>query len=116
MADLVDRLETVMEYRTEDNFEQMTLTQLGQVTITVGKNHLGQSIEHVWNHDLVWLKWTVRTYAKSDKAQHKALRRFMELKVLDFEEAVNWGHTGRTIKSQSSSTAARARAVPWRCQ
>ena len=109
MTELANRLDQLVVDKSDQEIDEMTLTRLAQVTVTIGKTHVGKTFAEVWQHHLPWVKWMLRSYPTSQKPQHRMLRRFVRLQIMDIEAANDWA--GVPYPAQTESIASpRAKA------
>lgn len=78
------RLQRVLRPTNEDDFEvflQMAVEQMGEMPITFGKAHMGQTYAEVWNNERSWVRWFVNTYENSEKVERKKFLEYVNRMV-----------------------------------
>lgn len=85
MADLVKRMNDLEQQAGETAIEQMTLDELAQTKVKIGKTYNGYTFDEMWRSHKSWVKWMLKAYEGSEKPQHKMLHRFVQLKLQQAE-------------------------------
>ena len=81
---LSSRIDRVLSLSSTDGvaaFEQKSLEDMGNCRVSFGKAHMGKSFLEMWENEKHWVKWFVRTYANSQKEEHRKMIIYVEKMV-----------------------------------
>ena len=81
---LSSRIDRVLSLSSPDGvaaFEQKSLEDMGNCRVSFGKAHMGKSFLEMWENEKHWVKWFVRTYANSQKEEHRKMIIYVEKMV-----------------------------------
>jgi hypothetical protein len=73
-----DRVMTKAVDDSVDQFQQLTVQEMGDAKITFGKAHMGRTYLEMWLEEQNWIKWFIRTYSDSQKVEHRKLLIYVE--------------------------------------
>ena len=73
-----DRVMTKAVDDSVDQFQQLTVQEMGDAKVTFGKAHMGRTYLEMWLEEQNWIKWFIRTYSDSQKVEHRKLLIYVE--------------------------------------
>lgn len=81
---LSSRVERVLSQNSPDSveaFEMKSLEEMGNNRVSFGRAHVGKSFLEMWETEKNWVKWFIRTYADSQKEEHRKMVIYVERMV-----------------------------------
>jgi len=82
LADRLSRVCTPAETgESLDAFKTLPLEQMDATPISFGKAHLGKTYRQVWDQEIRWVQWFVRTFEGSGKLEHQKLIHYVTMMV-----------------------------------
>ena len=93
----------------EEDLGGSTLSCLGNMPVGIGKTYNLLTLEEVWNQQQPWMRQMLKA--------HSGSRRFVELKLMDHEAAMDWGRgdpgpTAPKVMPTASKSMAPIRKAP----
>ena len=88
---LSNRLDRMLSSNTAadlDQFRQMTVQEMGQAKVTVGKTHMGRTFSEVWTEERTWAKWFTKAYQDSQKVEHQKFLIYVDKMVSEHEQTL----------------------------
>ena len=85
---LSSRVERVLSRNSPDSveaFEAKSLEEMGNSRVSFGRAHVGKSFLEMWENEKAWVKWFIRTYADSQKEEHRKMVIYVEKMVQQHE-------------------------------
>lgn len=58
---------------------------MGNHRVSFGRAHVGKSFLEMWENEKAWVKWFIRTYADSQKEEHRKMVIYVEKMVQQHE-------------------------------
>eukprot|EP00435_Cladocopium_sp_Y103_P014769 s1455_g3.t1 len=94
-------------------FKALPWDAMCNTKIDFGKAHMGKTYLTVWHTEPGWVRWVVKTYEGSQKAEHQKFLTFVEL-MIEMEEkgATPTSINVETIPDQMPIHAAKAKCKP----
>ena len=111
---LSSRIDRVLSLSSPDGvaaFEQKSLEDMGNCRVSFGKAHVSKSFLEMWENEKHWVKWFVRTYADSQKEEHRKMIIYVE-KMVQQQESQQGLPPLDTPEPQQRDCADAAREFP----
>ena len=64
-----------------DTFKALSPERMDATPISFGKAHLGKTYRQMWDQEIHWVQWFVRTFESSGKLEHQKLIHYVTMMV-----------------------------------
>ena len=114
---LADRFDAMTQKKNqvaqEQNLQEKSMEELGNMTVLFGQAKLGLKFSEV-KEDASYCKWFLRKWGDSEKAEHRALIRYLQLWIerQELEHGVPDTSTGSAGEKADFAALPKAKAKP----